>query len=400
MDSLYYLGLIFVLGSLAGWISKKMKIPSVVGYISLGLIIGPETLDIIPKEFADNSKLIIDLSLSIIAVLVGATLKMRTLKGHKKEVVTITLFQSIFTFLIVSIGFIFISNYFDIGISENVVLIALFLGAIASATAPAAPMAVVHELKAHGHFTTTFLAIVVVDDAIALIMFSLALAVGSTLIIHEHFELIQIVDAISLIFFSSLIGIVAALIGSLLDKLFNNNSGVETISTIGLVFIVYSVSEYFKLEPLLSAMAMGIVMTNISADFDLVEEEIDNHIIELIFMLFFVMSAMHLMFDTLYIIPYAIVAYIVFRVLGKVIGSYLGGVISHSTANIKKYMGLALLPQAGIAIGLALSLQKDPNFVDIAPIILNIVIATTLIHELIGPVITRYVIKKVGESYE
>ncbi len=115
-------------------------------------------------------------------------------------------------------------------------------------------------------------------------------------------------------------------------------------------------------------------------------------------MLFFVISAMHLHFDILISLPVIIFLYVLLRFFGKFFGSYLGAILSGSNSNIRKYMGIALLPQVGVAIGLALSLQKDPSFSTIAPIILNIVIATTLIHEIIGPLLTRYAIEKSGES--
>lgn len=397
METLFYVGLIFVLGALTGWLSNLLHLPRIVGYLVLGLLIGPEVFEIVPQEFVQNSNIIIDLALSIIAVLVGATLKFSKLHGQGKEVVLITLFQSLMAFCIVSIGFMSLSGLFTFSTNE-IILVSLFLGAIATATAPATSMAIVHELGAKGKFTSTFLAVVAADDAVSLIIFSLALTAGSTIIGHGTIDYSNILDAVSLIVYSTVIGIVAAILNTMFEKLFVSNKGMETIATLGLIFIVYSLSEHLHLEPLLSAMVMGIVMVNTSVDFDLVEKEIDNHLIGIIFMLFFVVSAMHLNFEALITLPYVIVSYVLFRFFGKVFGAYLGAVISKSSSNIKKYLGLALLPQAGVAIGLALSLQKDPSFSIIAPTILNIVIATTLIHELLGPLFTRYAIEQSGES--
>lgn len=397
MQILFYLGLIFVLGAVTQWLSPKLRIPHVVGYLILGLIIGPQILCIIPQEFVDNSSSIIDLALSIISVLVGATLKISSIKKHAKELINITILQSTVTFVIVSIGFISIGTLFDLD-TRDIVILALFLGAIASATDTAAPMAIVHETKAKGKFTSTFLAIIAFDDAISIIIFSLALSIGITLAQNTSFEIANISEALLLILLSCLLGVFTAMINTVLEKLFKHHKGMETISTIGLVFITYSLSQHWELEPLLSAMMMGIVMTNSSPEFDLVHEEIDAHLVEIIFMLFFVISAMHLKFDALSSIFWAIILFVVFRVIGKVFGSYIGASISHSSSNIKKYMGFALLPQAGVAIGLALSLQEEAAFANIANITLNITIATTLIHELIGPIVIKYILDKVGES--
>lgn len=397
METLFYLGLIFVLGALTGWLSPKLHTPSVVGYLMLGLIIGPEVLGFIPREFVDNSHIITDLSLSVIAVLVGATLKKSTLKGHGKEVAYITFFQSFGTFIVVAVGFVLVGDLLDFP-SNKVIIISLLLASIATATAPGTPLAIVHEVKARGNFTSTFLAIVAADDAISLIFFTLALTIGVSLVGTGVFEWMNIFGSLMLVVLSTALGVAAGLINTALEKLLIRHKGLETISTLGLIFIVYSLSEYWHLEPLLSSMVMGIVMTNTSAEFDIVEEEIDNHLAKIIFMLFFIISAMHLKISTIFALPAAIGFYIIFRLFGKVLGSYLGSLIAGSSKIVKKYMGIALIPQAGVAIGLALSLQTHQGFESIAPIILNIVIATTLIQELLGPFMTKYALEKSGES--
>lgn len=397
MQTLFYLGIILVLGAISQWLSPKLHIPRVVGYLILGLIIGPETLSLIPREFVENSYAITDLALSIIAVLVGATLKVSRLKGRGKEIVYITLIQSIGTFISVSIGFTLLGEL--LGFPQGqVLLMALLLAGIATATAPATPLDIVRELKARGRFTSTFLAIVATDDAIALMMFALSLAIGTTMMIDGAFGWISLLDAFLLIVFSISLGVLAALINTALEKMLSKSKGMETIVTLGLIFIVYSLSEHWKLEPLLSAMVMGVVMVNTSSGFDIVEKEIDNHLADIIFMLFFILSAMHLNFSAVFAFPLAIEAYVLLRFFGKVGGSYLGALISGSSEVVKKYMGFALLPQAGVSIGLALSLQKQEGFETIAPIILNIIITTTLIHELVGPFLIKFALKKSGET--
>jgi len=397
MQTLFYFGLIFVIGVFTAWVSPKLKLPRVVGYLLIGLLIGPEILGIIPREFVDNSYIITDIALSIIAVLIGSTLKLSTLKKFAKEVINITLFQSVFTFIFVASGYIIVGSYYDF-LYHDSVMIALLLGAIASATAPATPLAIVHELRSSGNFTSTLLAIVAADDALALIMFSLALTVGSTISGNSAFEWSNMINAVMVIFFSSIIGIIAALTNTMVERLLIHQKGMETIFTIGLIFIVYSLSEHWNLEPLLSAMVMGIVMVNTSDNFDLVEKEIDEHLIDIIFMLFFIISAMHLKISSMVILPFVIELYVILRFFGKVIGSYLGAIISGSSEIVRKYMGIALIPQAGVAIGLALSIQNHEGFENIGPIVLNIVITTTLIHELVGPFMTKYAIEKSGES--
>jgi len=393
MQTLFYLGIIFLLGSLIQWFSTKLPIPKVVGYLVLGLLLGPEIFNIIPQSFIEKSHFVIDMSLALIAVMIGATLKFSQIKKVGKQVVSITLFEGTFAFLVVSTGFYLLSGQLNFS-GEYSLVISILFGGLAAATAPAASMAVIHELKAKGNFTTTLLGVVALDDAMALILFALAITISDTIIGTGDFHFITLINALKVIFFSAVLGIIGAIVSSLIDRLFSRHKGMETISTLGLVFIVYSLSIRWGLEPIFSALIMGLVMTNIDKDFDLVEEEIDNHLEEIIFMLFFILSAMHLKFEMITTIPVVLISYILLRFIGKASGAYLGARLSHADPNVQKYLGLTLFPQAGLAIGLALSLQNEVSLASFEFLILNVIISTTIVHELVGPILTKYVLKK------
>ena len=397
MHTLYYLGIIFVLGALVEWLSPKLSLPKVVGYLVLGLLIGPELLGLIPTTFVENSHFVIDLALSMIAVMIGSNLKLSVIKEIGKQVAVITFFEATFAFISVSVGLYLLSDYLHFPSTENLVIAILF-GGLAAATAPAATMAVVHELKAKGKFTMTLLGVVALDDAMALILFAFAVTVGGSIIGVGDLNVAVLFDTVKVLFFSTLVGIVGAGIATLLEKLFSHHKGMETISTLGVIFVVYSLNGAWGLEPLFSALVMGVVLANVSKDFDLVEEEIDNHLEEIIFMLFFILSAMHLKIAAVTSIIFVVLAYVLFRLIGKTVGVYVGAKLSGADKNVQHYLGLALFPQAGLAIGLALSLQNETGFETIAPYILSVVIATTIIHELIGPIVTKYVLKKSKEA--
>ena len=399
MQTLFYIGIIFVLGALMEWLSPKMGLPKVVGYLLLGLLIGPEVLGIIPKSVIQETHIITTLSLSLIAVLVGANLKYSVLKEMGKQIIAITFFEATFAFLFVSAGFYLLSSFLGFSPDQSLIISILF-GGLASATAPAATIAVVHELKAKGHFTTTLLAVVASDDALGLIFFTLAVTLGSIFEGHGHFSLFTLFDLFTIVTLSAIVGAIGAIISTLIDKLFAHHKGMETISTIGMVFIVYGLSRYWQLEPLFATLVMGAVMTNISEDFDLVEEEIDNHLEEIIFMLFFILSAMHLNLGSLSTMPLVIIAYTLLRFLGKIAGAWIGARLSNADKTVQNYLSLGLLPQAGIAIGLALALQDERGFESIAPLILNVIIAATIVHEFIGPILTKYILIKSGECEE
>jgi Kef-type K+ transport system membrane component KefB len=400
MQTLFYIGIIFVLGAFIKWLSQKVGILNVVGYLFLGLVIGPEVLEIIPYSFIEESKIITDLSLSLISVLVGANLKYNIIKGFWKQITWVSIFEAFFTFLFITSTFYIFSDYLNLGFAEEQRLtIAVIFGGLASATAPATILAVIHELKAEGRFSSFLLGVVAMDNAITLIFFSIIITITTALGgAGETFSIGTIFTVFPVIFLSILLGFTGAILSEMIDRIFADNKSIKTTSTLGMIFIVYSLSIHWELEPLFATLIMGITMSNISNEFFLVKEEFDNHIKDIIFLLFFTLSAMHLNLSFLTMMPFVITLYVIFRVLGKILGVWVGAKLSGADENIQKYLGIALFPQAGIAIGLALSLQNKPGFESIAPIILNIILATTMIHEFIGPIFTKFVLKKVEKN--
>ena len=398
MQTLFYIGIIFVLGSFMKWISSKLGLLNVVGYLFMGFIIGPEVLGIVSHEFVKNTHIITDLSLSLIAVLVGANLRYHIIKEFWKQIIMVSFFETFFTFLFIGGSFYLLFDYLGLGFAEDQrMVIALLFGGLASATAPATILAIIHELKAKGKFSSFLLSVVAADNAIALILFSFIITVTAAMTMGNGYSVDTFISVFWVVILSILLGAAGAIISELIDRLFIQHPNIKTTSTLGMIFIVYSLSEYWHLEPLFSALVMGVVMANISNEFFLVKEEFDHHLKDIIFLLFFTLSAMHLNISFLFSMPFVIMIYVVFRILGKVTGVWLGAKLSGANKNIQNYLGIALFPQAGIAIGLALSLQNEPGFEMMALLILNIIIATTLVHELLGPLFTTYVLKRSGE---
>ncbi|HIM93706.1 MAG TPA: cation:proton antiporter [Campylobacterales bacterium] len=398
METLFYVGLIFVLGALMKLVSFKLGLLNVVGYLILGFIIGPEVLGFISYEFIENTQIITELSLSLIAVLVGANLKYNVIKEVWKQIAMVSFFETLFTFIFISSSFYFFFGSLGLGFAEEKRLtIALLFGSLASATAPATILAIIYELKAEGKFSSFLLSVVAVDNAIALILFSLVVTIINTMTGLDGFSIITIFSVFWVIVLSILLGVVGAIISELIDKIFVDHPSMKNTSTLGMIFIVYSLSGYWELEPLFSALVMGVVMANISDEFCFVKEEFDKHLKDIIFLLFFTLSAMHLNFSFLLNMPLVIVLYVIFRILGKMTGVWIGAKITGADPHVRNYLGLALFPQAGIAIGLSLSLYHEPGFEMMASIILNVILATTVVHELIGPLFTKYVLKISGE---
>lgn len=395
MDTLLYLGIIFILGALTEWFSTRFRFSKIVGYMVVGLLIAPGSLGLIPREFVEAAHVIIDFSLAMIAVLIGASLKWSHLKGMTSQIAVVTFFQAFFAFAVVTAGFYFASGVLFPSL-ESPLVIALLLGGIASATAPAATLAVIQEVRSEGRFTTILLSVVAFDDAMALVLFAFAVTIGGILLGNGH-DVSGLTDVIVVILGSIGIGVMAAFFMTALERLFARHKGMQTIATLGMVFLTYNISLKYGFEPLLATLVMGALLINLSPDFTLVEEEIDNHIVEIVYMLFFMISAMHLNPSTLLMLPAVVAAYMVLRFVGKVGGTYVGAKISGAGKDVERYLGLALIPQAGVAIGLALSIQDHAGFEAFSPILLNVIIATTIVHELLGPFMTRYALRKSGE---
>ncbi len=399
MSTLFFIGFIFVFGAFIKFISLKAKILYVVGYLIFGTIIGPDVLNIVPKEFIYDTHVIIELSLAIISVLVGANLKYNILKEQWRKIAVISAFETFFAFLFISIAFYMLFSYLEFGFNKEFrFVVALLFGGLASATAPATVLAIIHEMNIKNRFSSFLLGTVAMDNAFALIAFSFISMITDTMLSTYGFKIENFLILIPKTVYAIILGSVGAVISIAIDIIFKNYSSIKTTSTLGMIFIVYALAEFWNLEPLLSALVMGVVMANLSKEFFLVKKEFDRHLKDIIFLLFFTISAMHLNLEFLFTMPTVVAVYVLFRIIGKIIGVYIGGKVSKSPKFIQHNLGIALFPQAGIAIGLALSMQSEKNLEAFAPIIVNVIIATTIVHELLGPFFTRYVLKKYLKS--
>ncbi len=395
MDPLLIVGVIFFFGAFIKFFSIKLKILYVVGYLFLGILIGPQGFNIVPHHFIEENSVIIDLSLAIISVLVGANLHFQNLKNHLKKIIIISFFESLFAFLFISSAFYLLFDYMEFDFNrEYRFIIAILFGALSSATAPATILAIMHELKIKNTFSSFLLGTVAMDNALALIFFSFVVLLMKITLNSNSFEISNFFVIFPKLFYSILLGAVGGLLSILVDKIFQNYRTIKTTSTLGMVFIVFGLSKELALDSLLSSLVMGIVMTNLSKEFFLVKKEFDHHLKDIIFVLFFTVSAMHLNLGLLTLMPFVVITYVLFRIIGKVLGAYIGGKITNCNSFVQKHLGIALFPQAGIAIGLAFSLKDEPSLSALAPIVINVIIATTIIHEIIGPFLTRYVLKK------
>lgn len=384
MSILFYVGLMLFCGLLFGRLVKLIGLPNVTGYLIAGLLIGPYVFNIVSFETVDSISIVSEMALGFIALSIGAEFNLSYFREVGKAPVLIAFFGALLTIVFVALGLIL----FGIEIP-----LAIILGTIASATAPAATIMVIRQYNANGPVTKTLISAVAVDDAIAIAAFGFALACLNPTISGGKDLLMSILSPFIELGLSLLLGVVLALLTLIPLKYFKKESNRMSV-IIGIVFITSSLADYFGASSLLTCMMLGATLVNITEEAESIFK-ISDTLTPPIFLLFFVLSGAELDITIIPSIGVIGVIYLIMRIIGKVVGSSLGAVISKSPKTVKKYLGWGMLPQAGVAIGLTLVVDKVlPQY---SAQIRAVVLCATLIFELIGPVISKIALAKAGE---
>ena len=386
--TLFYLALILFSGLIFGRIVKLIKLPNVTGYLIAGLLIGPYCFKLVPIDMITGLDLISEIALAFIAFSIGSEFKLSYLKRVGLTPIIIAIFEGLTAAVLV------FAALFLFGFDAK---IALLLGAIASATAPAATIMVVKQYKAKGPVTETLLSVVALDDAVALIAFGFAMAIVSAM---EHPGEASVVMSTVTPFWeiigSILLGFVLGVLFTIPLRFFKKDSN-RLIITTGFIFLGSAIATMLGLSSLLLCMCMSAMLVNVSKSGESLLKLTDN-VTPPIFLMFFVVSGMELDVSILPQVGLIGIIYVLVRVIGKIAGSSIGAAIMKAPAAVKKYLGFSLVPQAGVAIGLSLiASNKLPGF---GQKIRAVVLCATLIYELTGPVITKISLKKAGEITE
>ena len=366
---------------------RYVRLPNVTAYLIAGVLLGP-VFGVLDVSATSSLSIISDVALGFIAYSIGAEFKMSYLKNIGIKPIVITCFESAFASLVVFLALYAIRQPLPVSLT---------LAAIAAATAPAATLMVIRQYKAKGPVCSMLLPVVAMDDATGLILY----AVLSNLAISLDREGTQL-SAVSLllmpllqIIFSLLLGVAIGFVLSLVLRFFHSR-GNKLALTLCAVFlgVGLSATNVLNLSSLLVCMMIGATMVNLCHDSTAMLEQCDRFTPPL-FMLFFVLSGAGLNFSVLTTVGLVGVIYVIARVAGKVLGATLGAVVEKCDRNIVRYLGLTLIPQAGVAIGMArLAMQDLPEY---GAIINAVVLAGTLVYELTGPVITKTALLKAGE---
>lgn len=412
--ALFSLGILLLLGFIIGKLANRIGLPDITGYIVAGLLVGESFAGIIPAHMGEGLGLVTEVALGLIALTIGGEFYWVKLRRLGSAIATVTLVQLFATFALVSGGLALLSMPLPF---------ALLLGAIASATAPAATVAIVQSLRAQGTFIDYLYGVVALDDAGAVILFGLVFAVATSILAdagtavdglaaaeaaghaagsHGTFSIIG--HALAEVGLSVVLGLTTGAAIHILARRRSNQNEI-LITTLGVLFLSTAMAVVFNLSPLLTNMAAGALIINLSPDNHRIFR-ILRPLTPPIYALFFVIAGTELRPQVLADPQIMLLGgtYILTRAIGKYGGVWIGCRMAGSPKPIRDYLGICMLPQAGVAIGLVLLIEASPAMnalpMSLRPLIstmVNIILLSVFVNELIGPPLSRFAIIRGNE---
>ncbi len=387
MNTLLSAGLILLLGFVGARLLKYIRLPSVTAFLIVGILIGPHILNIVTEEIFTASDFFSNLVLGVIAFSLGENFRLEEIKKGMKQIMWVSFIAAFGTWVLVSAALLI---YFVI--VKVPIYPAIVLGAAASATAPAATVLIIREYRASGLLTEFLLKVVAIDDAWCLMFAALAIAFANAMR-AEVFQISIIFVGLGEIFGALIIGAILGYIFSFLNR-FVKTSEEFLVYIFGFILLNVGLSIAINVSVLMSSMMMGLVVINLARE-NYKFFEILRTVDAPLYLVFFILAGAHLDFSILYKMGVVGLLYIIFRVIGKVYGAKIGAKISNAPKPIENWLGLGLTPQAGVALGIGLVAKS--TFPEFGNYIFTIIAATTVIFELIGPLLTKFSLMKVGE---
>lgn len=400
MNLVLALGIMIIAGFFGGMLAHRLKFPRITGYIIVGVLLSPSLLNIVSGTTIDDLDVFTSIALGIIAYSIGGSLHWESIKKLEKSIFLIAPFQSIGAFILSILVITFLAPLFLDIPGATVISVyfpmAFVIGAMASATSPATTLALVREYRAEGPLTTTLLSVVALDDAIAILLFSIALGLaqplaGSTqgLSLSQALllPLLEILESVA-------IGAVLGLALTYIARWVKTRALLLAV-VLGTVLLCVGITELLAVSGIMANMVVGFIVVNRlkRGEMFLVIDDIED----VIFALFFVLAGLHFDLGVMQTAGILALLIVVSRFAGKYLGTRAGATIAGAPEPVRKYLGLALMPKAGVTLGLALLAQRAfPTFGDI---IFNAILVSVIINELFAPFLVRYAIFKAGEQH-
>jgi Kef-type K+ transport system membrane component KefB len=398
---LFHIGLLLICGYVGGKIANYLKAPRVSGYIVTGMLLSPSMFGIFQEDLVKEELTVItDMALSVIAFSIGGTLELTRLKRLGKHIVWITLIQASAAALATAAVIValfplihgpetsFWGVYFPM---------AIVIGAISAATAPAATLAVIHEYRAKGPLTTILLGIVTLDDGLTILFYAFAVAMARSLITQGplSWQAMLIIPGLQIVI-ALVLGSVVGLCMRALIRFIPSREGMLGVM-VGSIFLTCGLAVMLHSSPLLANMVLGFIVTNFVRHAEDLFGAVET-IEESLFMIFFTLAGAHLDLQVIQTAGWLAVLIVIGRFAGKFFGTRLGAHISHAPETVKKYLGFGLLPKAGVTVGLILIAKDLFGPSRISEVMVSAVLGSVIINELLSPLLVHYALVKSGEA--
>ena len=379
------IALMLACGFLMTRVTKKLRLPNVTAYIVGGILAGPYCLNLIPQKVIEGSSFLPDIALAFIAFSTGEFFRLSALKKNGSKVITITVLEALGAAILV-----FLTCYFVLHLNFA---FSVVLGALATATAPASTIMTIRQTSAKGDFVETLLQVVALDDVVCLILYSVAISVADAVFSSAGFQIANVLIPVGKTLLMLLLGCVFGL----LLKLFISRRSTDNrlIVAVALLFSYCGICAVLDVSPLLGCMAMGMVYINTTDDERLFRQL--NYFSPPILLLFFFRSGLSFDLGSLVSnsaglgsVPLLVigVSYFIVRIIGKYLGAYSGCKLAGKPPKVSRYLGLALIPQAGVAIGLAALGARELGG-EMGRALETIILSSSVLYELIGPGVAK-----------
>jgi Kef-type K+ transport system membrane component KefB len=403
ISDLTLLGAAMIVAFYAGKAVRLAKLPSLVGYMIVGVMFGPSVLHLFDDSSMERLTFITEIALGFVAFSIGSELNLSSLRRLGTGIISIIFAESFGAFFMVVIALYLLTR--DLPMS-------IIFGSMAPASAPAGTVAVIQEYRAKGSLTKALYAVVGFDDGLAIIIFGFAAAVAKRLLIMEasgvsESTLGALLEPAREIGLSLIVGGAAGLLFYHLVKRLRNTRDI-LILVFGFILVCTGLSIRWHLSLILTNMVVGLVLANTRHE-SLLHRVVNPllDVMPLLFVLFFCLAGAHLMLSSLPALGVIGMVYILGRSAGLIGGARIGAAFGHMESKIKKYVGLGILSQAGVAIGLSLIVKHEftlldakynlPHALKIGSSVLATITATCIFFEIIGPILTKIALKKAGE---
>lgn len=386
MDVLFKLAIVLVVGWLGGKVAKILKLPNVSGYLVAGLFLGPSFFKLVSAQDMESFTIISEVALAIVAFSIGSEFVMKDMMKLGKSIVIITLAEVVGAIAVVFSVMFFLFN-------QDFVF-SLVIASMSAATAPAATLMVMRQYRSDGPVTRTVLPVVALDDVFGIMAFGIAMSIARVYVGGSDYTFWQMLLQPFIEIFGSFA--VGAVVGVILAFIAKKASDTDEVMIVALaaIFASTGLSKMWGLSPLLTNIVMGTALVNLMHNSNRVFFSL-NHFTPPVYLLFFTLAGASLDLSILFSVGALGIAYIIARATGKMLGARLGAKTVDADPMVQKYLGLALLPQGGVSIGLSVLVRQHLPEYSVA--IVTIIMFSVLVYEVSGPIFAKIAIEKAGE---